>query len=411
MPDVSVLRVRLYGEDIGTITYVGAEKTLFAFNDAYVEDSDRPTLGLHFKDAFGELITDFRPYKIKLMPYFSNLLPEAHLRRYLAEKAGIHIDREFFLSWALGQDLPGAITVVPADGEEWPDEAHDALEGEAAKNAAGDAMRFSLAGVQLKFSAVQSASGGLSIPTSGVGGHWIVKLPSREFANVPENEFSMMSLARMVGINVPAIGLVDVRSIGNLPDGIEKLGQQAFVIERFDRNDDGSVTHIEDFAQVFNVYPEDKYKKASYRNLLSVIATESDQDDVAEFIRRLTFNVLIGNGDMHLKNWSLIYPDRRNARLSPAYDFVSTIPYIANDKSALTFSRTKAFGGFTLDELAHLSAKASLPRKLVIDTATETISLFMERWETEKAHLPMNKDVVDAIDKHLKALPIVTDEE
>ena len=411
MPDVSVLSVRLYGKEIGTITHVGNEKTLFAFNDAYIENRERPTLGLQFKDSLGDLITDFRPYKIKLMPYFSNLLPEGHLRRYLAEKADIHIDREFFLLWVLGQDLPGAITVVPADGEEWPDEAHNILEGEAAKEAAEDAMRFSLAGVQLKFSAVRSASGGLTIPTSGVGGNRIVKLPSREFANVPENEFSMMSLARMVGINVPAIGLIDVRSIGNLPDGIEKIGQQAFVIERFDRNEDGSVTHIEDFAQVFNVYPEDKYKKASYRNLISVIASESDQDDVAEFIRRLTFNVLIGNGDMHLKNWSLIYPDRRNARLSPAHDFVSTIPYIANDKSALTFSRTKEFTGFTTDELAHLSAKAKLPKKLVLDTAKETISLFMERWETEKANLPMHKDVVETIDKHLTNLAVVTGKE
>lgn len=411
MPDVSVLSVRLYGEEIGTITYVGAEKTLFAFNDAYVENPERPTLGLQFKNEFGELITDFRPYKIKLMPYFSNLLPEGHLRRYLAEKADIHTDREFFLLWVLGQDLPGGITVVPAHGEEWPDEAHNILKGEAAKEAAEDAMRFSLAGVQLKFSAVQSASGGLTIPTSGVGGNRIVKLPSREFANVPENEFSMMSLARMVGINVPAIGLIDVRSIGNLPDGIEKIGQQAFVTERFDRNDDGSVTHIEDFAQIFNVYPENKYKKASYRNLISVIASESDHDDVAEFIRRLTFNVLIGNGDMHLKNWSLIYPDRRNARLAPAYDFVSTIAYIANDKSALTFSRTKEFTGFTLDELAHLSAKANLPRKLVLDTAKETVALFMERWETETANLPMRQDVVETIDKHLTTLPIVTGNE
>ncbi|MFN4169952.1 MAG: type II toxin-antitoxin system HipA family toxin, partial [Pannonibacter phragmitetus] len=357
------------------------------------------------------LLTDFRPYKIKLMPYFSNLLPEGHLRRYLAEKADIHIDREFFLLWALGRDLPGAITVAPADGEDWPDEAHDILEGEAAREAAENAMRFSLAGVQLKFSAVQGASGGLTIPASGAGGSWIVKLPSREFANVPENEFSMMSLARMVGINVPAIRLIEVRSIGNLPDGIEKIGQQAFVIERFDRNEDGSATHIEDFAQVFGVYPEDKYKKASYRNLISVVASESGQDDVAEFIRRLTFNVLIGNGDMHLKNWSLIYPDRRNARLAPAYDFVSTIPYIANDKSALTFSRTKEFTGFTADELAHLSAKAKLPRKLVLDTARETVALFMERWEAEKTNLPMHKDVAEAIGKHLATLPIVTGKE
>lgn len=410
MPNVSVLIVRLYHQEIGTITYVGGERTLFTFSQAYLENRERPTLGLRFKDQFGELLADFRPYKIRLMPFFSNLLPEGHLRKYLAEKAGIHADREFFLLWVLGQDLAGAVTVTPADGKAWPDEPYEEPEGDIAKTAAEDALRFSLAGVQLKFSAVNDASAGLTIPAGGVGGDWIVKLPSREFANVPENEFSMMTLAKMVGINVPAIDLVDVHSIGNLPEGIEQLGQNAFVIERFDRNDDGGLTHIEDFAQVFDVYPEDKYKKASFRNLASVIATESDHDDIAEFIRRLTFNVLIGNGDMHLKNWSLIYPDRQHARLSPAYDFVSTIPYIPNDRSALTFSRTKDFAGYTIDELEHLAAKATLPRKLVTDTAKETVSVFMERWGEEKYHLPMDRKVVETIDNHLERLPIVTRE-
>lgn len=408
MPDISVLTIRLYDQEIGTITYVGGERTLFTFNEAYIEDTERPTLGLWFKDQFGELLTDFRPYKMKLMPFFSNLLPEGHLRKYLAEKASIHSDREFFLLWVLGQDLPGAITVTPADGEAWTDEAYQEPEGNTAKTAAEDALRFSLAGVQLKFSAIIQPSGGLTIPASGVGGDWIVKLPSREFANVPENEFSMMSLARMVGINVPSIDLVDANSIGNMPEGIGQLGQKAFVIERFDRNSDNGVIHIEDFAQVFGVYPEEKYKKASFRNLATVIATESDHDDIAEFIRRLTFNVLIGNGDMHLKNWSLIYPDQRHARLSPAYDFVSTIPYISNDQSALTFSRTKDFAGYTIDELEHLSAKAALPRKLVTDTAKETVSLFMDQWASEKSHLPMDGKVVETIDKHLDKLPIVT---
>ena len=53
-------------------------------------------------------------------------------------------------------------------------------------------LRFSLAGVQLKFSAVMEASGGLTIPAGGMGGSWIVKLPSARFAAVPENEFAML---------------------------------------------------------------------------------------------------------------------------------------------------------------------------------------------------------------------------
>ncbi|WP_372801523.1 HipA domain-containing protein [Paracoccus seriniphilus] len=133
-----------------------------------------------------------------------------------------------------------------------------------------------------------------------------------------------------------------------------------------------------------------------------MIAAESDHADIAEFIRRLTFNTLIGNGDMHLKNWSLIYPDQRNAKLSPAYDFVSTIRYLPYDQSALNFSRTRHF-----DEFLHLASKAALPRKIVIDTVRETISLFMDRWWAEKAHLPMSTDVVETIDKHLTTLPII----
>lgn len=54
---------------------------------------------------------------------------------------------------------------------------------------------------------------------------------------------------------------------------------------------------------------------------------------------RATGNVLIGNGDMHLKNWSFTYRARRHAGLSPAYDFVSTLTYLPGDRSALAFSR------------------------------------------------------------------------
>ncbi|NLC35427.1 MAG: type II toxin-antitoxin system HipA family toxin, partial [Alcaligenaceae bacterium] len=405
----SILTVRLYDEAIGTLTHVGGERSLFAFNDAYINDPDRATLSLSVKDTFGQLLTDFKPYRVKLMPFFSNLLPEGHLRTYLANGARVHPEREFFLLWALGRDLPGAITVTTEDDQAWPESSNTRLEDDdAVPTAVEHALRFSLAGVQLKFSAVMNAQGGLTIPARGIGGHWIVKLPSRDFRHVPENEFSMMTLARMVGIDVPAINLVDVSSIHNLPKGINQLGSKAFIIKRFDRTDDGHSIHIEDFAQVFGVYPQNKYDKASYRNLARVIAAESGDEDIAEFIRRATFNVLIGNGDMHLKNWSLIYRDRCHARLSPAYDFVSTIAYIPGDKSALKFSRGKAFSDYTVEELEHLAAKAALPRQWVLDAARETVALFMQRWASEKQHLPMAPEVRLAIDKHLETLPILS---
>ncbi|MAT94837.1 MAG: kinase [Halioglobus sp.] len=406
MANVSVLEVLLYGEPVGTLTRVEGDRSLFAFNEAYIADENRPVLGLAFKDRFGELLTEFRPCQARVMPFFSNLLPEERLREYLAERAGVDPEREFFLLWVLGDDLPGAVTVRPADGEDWPPEAGEPLDEDAVRAREERALRFSLAGVQLKFSAVTRTSGGLTIPAKGVGGSWIVKLPSEKYDGVPENEFSMMTLARKMGMNVPALELIDVNEIGGLPQDVAAMKGQALAIERFDRLSDGSSVHIEDFAQVFGIYPQDKYKKASMFNIASVIAVESDDADIREFIRRLVFNTLIGNADMHIKNWSVYYPDRRIARLAPAYDFVSTIAYLPDTEAALTAGRTRRFDQFDEDELVYLADRVGLARALVLDTARETVELFHQHWPEEKNNLPLYPDAVSKIDKHLKAVPL-----
>jgi len=77
--------------------------------------------------------------------------------------------------------------------------------------------RFSLASVQLKFSAVGLGGKQLHIPAQGRDGQSIVKLPSPRFPKVPENEFAMMTLAKDLGIDVPEFGLTPIGSIGNLP--------------------------------------------------------------------------------------------------------------------------------------------------------------------------------------------------
>lgn len=82
--NVSTLNVLLYGEPIATITHVGNDRTLFAFNEAYANDETRPVLSLSFKDSLGGLITQFKPTQTKLTPFFSNLLPEETMRNYLA---------------------------------------------------------------------------------------------------------------------------------------------------------------------------------------------------------------------------------------------------------------------------------------------------------------------------------------
>lgn len=404
MADVSVLEVLLHGVPIGTLTRLSDDRTIFAFNEAYIEDRNRAVLGLSFKDDMGELITKFRSHQTRVMPFFSNLLPEGHMREYLAERAGVKAEREFFLLWVLGQDLPGAVSVKPADGDQWPTDASDQTD-EDADDYADKALRFSLAGVQMKFSAIAEASGGLTMPAKGVGGHWIVKLPSLKFSDVPENEFSMMELARNMGMDVPEVKLVNIDSIGNLPEGIGDMQGAALAIKRFDRTSEGEAVHIEDFAQVFDIYPTEKYEKASFSNIASVLAAEGKDEDVIELIRRLTFNTLIGNADMHLKNWSIIYPDGKHAALAPAYDFVSTIAYIEDSKAALNFSRSKRFDSFSIDELSRLANRAKVPEAMVLDTARETVARFEQAWEIEKRNLPLSRKTVLAIEAHVKSIP------
>jgi serine/threonine-protein kinase HipA len=301
----------------------------------------------------------------RLPPFFSNLLPEGHLRSYLAQKADVNPEREFFLMAMLGGDVAGAVTVKPFGGTDEVDDDNVVVdEGHHEGKGSGeraDVLRFSLAGVQLKFSAILESSGGLTIPAHGVGGSWIVKLPSTQFDAVPENEYVMLALARAVGIETPASRLVPVAAIEGLPEDAARIKGMALAVQRFDRGPGGKRIHMEDFAQVFGAFPEAKYKKRSYANIASVLWAECGDASTYEFVRRLVFSTLIGNADMHLKNWSLIYHDRRTPSLSPAYDLVSTIPYIADDEAALTFARTRRFDGFTLDELSYLAGKAGLP--------------------------------------------------
>ena len=103
-----------------------------------------------------------------------------------------------------------------------------------------------------------------------MGGSWIVKLPSLHYEGIPENEYSMMSLAKLIGMDVPEIRLIESDMIVNIPEGIGTIRGKAFAIKRFDRLEDGTPIHTEDFAQVFNIYPENKYTKASVRNVANV---------------------------------------------------------------------------------------------------------------------------------------------
>src|SRR6266496_1567694 len=96
-PKLNALAVQLHGRQIGIINRLVGDHHLFSFEQSYLDDPDRPTLSLSFKGRSGGLVTAVRPVGRRAPPFFSNLLPEGHLRSYLAEQAGVKSEREFFL--------------------------------------------------------------------------------------------------------------------------------------------------------------------------------------------------------------------------------------------------------------------------------------------------------------------------
>lgn len=184
----------------------------------------------------------------------------------------------------------------------------------------------------MKFS-MKEKGGRYNLSKGDTLGDWFIKTPSTKHKDVPVNEYTAMSLASLAGVDVPEIKLVELDKRDslpqiNLPD--EKL---AFAIKRFDREGSSRI-HMEDFAQVLVKYPHEKYSSANYEQIGRILYGYSGDGlaDVQQFARRLLVNILLANGDAHLKNWSLIYSDKITPRLSPAYDIVTTNVYIDDER-------------------------------------------------------------------------------
>lgn len=350
MASGTTLWVLLHDTPVGMLSPTSSDGCEFRLLESYKRAHPRPVLGQIFLDDLERV----QRSRARVPSWFSNLLPEGPLRELIARKAGVLATREWFLLDLLGEDLPGAVRIV-ADGRSMDGEWHEVRPPPPPK--APDEWHFSLAGVQLKFSA-RKGERGLTIPVLGQGGDWIAKLPDARYPRVPENEYATMRWAQASGIPIPELELVEVGSISGLPASIgTPPEQQALAIRRFDRPAPGRRIHQEDFAQVLGLYPEEKYDKYNYETLARLIFVLAGEEGLAQFVRRLLFVVISGNGDAHHKNWSLVYGDGIQASLSPAYDLVSTIQYMPNDGLALNIARSKRWEDVGVDSFRRMARK------------------------------------------------------
>lgn len=407
------LGVWLEGRHVGTIMHLPPEKgdmSIFLFDADYQKDLDRPILSLSFLGGQNSIVYQPRYFNMRVHPFFANLLPEGKLRDYIAGNQGVNAKRDFFLLRALGADLPGGVVILPEEsgltGLTGAD--HERYDGHTGVYQEGEPLKFSLAGVQIKMSAVQNAKGGMTIPAYGRGGSWIIKLPSMHFDAVPENEFTMMRLADRVGLPVPETHLLPMSEVEGLPTGMRR-SESLFAIRRFDRGAQGERIHMEDFAQVFGQYQDQKYHKASYQNIAKVLLQMGGVTEIQDFMRRIVFMAATGNGDMHLKNWSLLYRDGRKPTLSPVYDMLSTLPYVSlshREAMGLSFSGSKAFHEFSSARIRRFAEKLEIDSDVLLTTAKNMAEIIPDAWQDWKRDAPMPKAMQQMVDEHMRNIPL-----
>jgi serine/threonine-protein kinase HipA len=397
----TILEVRLHGRPIGSLTRLPGDTAAFYFSTDYVDDAQRPVLSLGFMDAYGRIRRPKESSKGEVPPFFANLLPEGDLRRYVAHRAGISNADEFALLWVTGDDLPGAVSVHDPLGRPLPPKSAGGPEVEPP---AKDLLRFSLAGVQLKFSAIDNAFGGLAIRAQGRDGHVIVKLPSRHLRGVPENEFAMLRYAAAAGIDVPPVRLVALDRIEGLPDEASSLAGQALAIQRFDRGENGVRVHTEDFNQIFRQKPREKYDNYAFAHICGTIYRVMGNDALIDFVNRLVFNVGIANNDMHLKNWSVIYRDGRTPALAPAYDYVCTKAYLGHDETGLALGSARDFSHVTIAQFERMAERAQVSTRLVRTTARAMVERMRDAWPAAKDAVP--EPVAAVIEEQFRRVPL-----
>ena len=338
----------------------------FAYDEGYLTDGVREPLS-HALPLRRE------PYShVSVEPVLSNLLPDDIIRTRLGEILQIPRENTFAFLKAIGGDCAGAVAFFPAGRtpavvtagefrELSNDEAGAVLDNLEKRplDIGEEGLRISCAGAQDKLIACVM-NGCVQLPLNGTPSTHIIKTEIRNYPGSVENEWYSMSLAAACGLSVAESGIVVIG------------GRRRFVSTRYDRMQaDGRVRrlHQEDFCQMLGIDPKRKYETlggpgivASFRLLreLSVSAA-----DTLEFIDRLIFNFLVGNGDAHGKNFSVLYKDGV-ATLAPMYDVMSTAVYPeVGRRMAMKIDDEYAFKWITIGKFVRMVEKIGVSEKMM----------------------------------------------
>lgn len=418
----SIHEVHLPGCRVGELYRNSRGAIVFEPDLDWLKSGQRPRLGVCF-------LRDSTPRTFSAGPlphWFENLLPEqgSLLRQKLAREYELRENDSFrLLSW-LGGDLPGAVEIrrltTDAPNEEHSEDGNShpsSVEEDSEASSSQNRFRFSLAGMQLKFS--MSAQGDrFAVPSRHESGeYFIVKLPGHNFPDLADVEAATMKWANLAGLDVPKNFAFNSDKIQRLPANWAITCPRAYAIRRFDRRPDGSRVHHEDFCQALEESPDNKYgeqrRQYSYEKLLVLVADTCGEEAAVDFANRLGFMIACGNSDAHLKNWSFEWGQMDRPKLSPCYDFVATIswPELMGWKSsggpelAIKLGQEKNFirlDGRCLQQFQERSGIA-WAREAVMDG----IEKAKDAWPSVAEEVPSR--MRDAVEFHWATVPLLRD--
>lgn len=336
------LSVRLYGQPVGVL-----EQHQGKMSFSYLSNT-QPIISLSMQDREKE-------YSHEICDaYFGGLLPEGDLaRKAIGSQFKVNHNDSFSLLKVIGHDCAGAVSLLEMnepvlDKKSFPLKGRVLTEKELAKHIQElpkkplfigvDGLRLSLAGVQDK-AAVCLIDNQIAIPTEASITTHILKPAINQYADTVFNEYFCLSLAKKIGLNVPALEIREANGILYL------------LIERYDRkiltNGYLERVHQEDFCQALGISSLNKYQSESGPGLKECFKllnqTHLPAVERSEFMKRVIFNYLIGNNDAHAKNFSLLYSTPKGA-LSPMYDVLCTTLYEdLTDKMAMKIGLGKNY--------------------------------------------------------------------
>lgn len=345
IPDRTAI-VTYKGERAGILSEVGRD-TRFVYDQAW----NRPiacALPAGIREHF---------WRGGLLPFFEHLGPEGWLRGRQARSGGTPDQDDFGLLLNYGADCIGAVGIVPPDGTH----THALPDADAVDEAATKPGR-TLSGVQKKWLVYRGETGFQPSTKLTDPATHIAKFNRNDLPTLVQNENLSLRLAREV-LGTDAVTAAHLGAV----QGTEGI---ALIVERFDRVAQDKL-RLEDFCQILEKPRgrefDGKYD-SSYEEAASVVERHSARAriDLDRYFRLVVFNLVIGNADAHLKNFSLLERPE-GLRLSPAYDLVSTLVYPQYDNlTALAIDGQKReIEALSRPVVAKLGTDIGLPVKAV----------------------------------------------